>query len=88
VTDRKKPAAGFWITVALVVVLVGYALSFGPIACIFSADRMPAVVQAPTRKFFAPCTTFYKTGPEPIRRWYEAYILWWTRAGRRHAVTR
>ena len=30
--DRKKPAAGFWITVALVVVLVGYPISFGP-AC-------------------------------------------------------
>jgi len=27
-TDRKKPTAGFWITVALVAVLVGY-----PLAC-------------------------------------------------------
>jgi hypothetical protein len=26
----KKPTAGFWITVALVAVLVGYPLSFGP----------------------------------------------------------
>ncbi len=25
-TDRKKPTAGFWITVALVTVLVGYPL--------------------------------------------------------------
>src|SRR5258708_4542836 len=32
-SDRKKPTAGFWITVALVAVLVaGYPLSFGP-AC-------------------------------------------------------
>jgi hypothetical protein len=30
--DRKKPTAGFWITVALVAVLVGYPLSFG-LAC-------------------------------------------------------
>ena len=29
-SDRKKPTAGFWITVALVAVLVGYPLSFGP----------------------------------------------------------
>jgi hypothetical protein len=29
-SDRKKPPAGFWITVALVAVLVGYPLSFGP----------------------------------------------------------
>ena len=31
-TDRKHASAAFWITVALVVVLVGYPLSFGP-AC-------------------------------------------------------
>ncbi len=30
--ERKKPTAGFWITVALVAALVGYPLSFGP-AC-------------------------------------------------------
>jgi len=28
--DRKKPTAGFWITVALATMLVGYPLSFGP----------------------------------------------------------
>jgi hypothetical protein len=31
-SDCKKPSAGFWITVTLVAVLVGYPLSFGP-AC-------------------------------------------------------
>jgi hypothetical protein len=30
--DRKKPGWAFWTTVAVVVVLVGYPLSFGP-AC-------------------------------------------------------
>ncbi len=34
-TDRK-PSAGFWITVALVAVLVGYPLSFGPVCWITS----------------------------------------------------
>jgi hypothetical protein len=32
VTFRKHPTPGFWITLALVAVLVGYPLSFGP-AC-------------------------------------------------------
>jgi hypothetical protein len=32
VTNRKHPSAGFWITVALVAVLVAYPLSVGP-AC-------------------------------------------------------
>ena len=31
-TDRKKPGVAFWASMALVVVLVGYPLSFGP-AC-------------------------------------------------------
>lgn len=31
-SDRKKPGVAFWTTVVLVVVLVGYPLSFGP-AC-------------------------------------------------------
>ena len=30
-SGRKKPTAGFWITVALVAVLLGYPLSFGPV---------------------------------------------------------
>ncbi len=36
-SSRKKPTAGFWITVALVAVLVGYPLSFGP-ACWWFAE--------------------------------------------------
>ena len=39
--QKKKPTAGFWITVALVVALVAYPLSFGP-ACWIEA-RWPTV---------------------------------------------
>jgi hypothetical protein len=35
-TAHRKPTAGFWITVALVAVLVGYPLSFGPVCWITS----------------------------------------------------
>ena len=35
-TDRKKPSAESWLTVALVAVLAGYPLSFGP-ACWLSS---------------------------------------------------
>jgi hypothetical protein len=31
---KRKPTAGFWITVVVVVVLVGYPLSFGPVCWI------------------------------------------------------
>jgi len=37
-TDHKHPTAAFWITVALVVVLVGYPLSFGA-ACWLTRAR-------------------------------------------------
>jgi hypothetical protein len=36
--ERKQPTAGVWITVALVAVLVGYPLSFGP-ACWLIEDH-------------------------------------------------
>ena len=42
-TDRNKPTAGFWITVALVAVLV-YPLSFGPACWITSRLGHGAVI--------------------------------------------
>jgi hypothetical protein len=44
-TDRKKPTAGFWITVALVAALVGYPLSFGPACWLGSREWVPAEVR-------------------------------------------
>jgi hypothetical protein len=38
-TSPRKPTAGFWITVALIAVLVGYPLSFGP-ACWITSRSM------------------------------------------------
>jgi hypothetical protein len=46
--DRKKPGVAFWATVVIVVVLIGYPVSFGP-ACWLSsrftrgADLLPLV---------------------------------------------
>jgi hypothetical protein len=34
--NERKPTAGFWIAAALVVMLVGYPLSFGPVCWIVS----------------------------------------------------
>jgi len=38
--ERKKPSAGFWITVALVAVLVAYPLSFGPACALCDRDLL------------------------------------------------
>jgi hypothetical protein len=38
-TDRKKPGVAFWATVAVVVVLVAYPLSFGPACWLLTQDQ-------------------------------------------------
>jgi len=52
-TDRKKPGVALWATVVLVVVLVGYPLSFGP-ACWLIENRS---LSEPALNAFK---TFYK----------------------------
>jgi hypothetical protein len=45
-TSPRKPSAGFWITVTLFVVLVGYPLSFGPACWIYSRTDNQTLPQA------------------------------------------
>jgi hypothetical protein len=65
VTSRKKPTAGFWITVALAAVLVGYPLSFGP-ACRLANRNVisPDVI----RMGYKPILRVMDEGPLPMRR--------------------
>jgi len=42
--DRKHPSAAFWITAALVAVLVGYPLSFGPVIWLGQREWIPEAV--------------------------------------------
>ena len=64
----SKPTAGFWITVALVAVLVGYPLSYGPArAAIAPRELLPGpdpVVDA-YRAFYQP---IFWTMECPFRR--------------------
>jgi len=71
--DRKHPSAGFWITVALVVVLVGY-----PAAC--PLWNVFDVLVEPRRRvanagylFFRPIWIVMDIAPEWIERPYSAY---------------
>ncbi len=67
-TSRKKPTAGFWITVALVVGLVGYPLSFGPACWWLSAPPSPRrhVPHAPY--LYWPIGQLAWRGPPPISK--------------------
>ena len=69
-SDRKKPTAGFWITVALVAVLLGYPLSFGP-ACWISSRSGTGV--SVVNSAYQPMLGLAFDGPGVIQRgtlWY------------------
>jgi hypothetical protein len=76
---RKHPSAALWLTVALVVVLVAYPLSFGPACWWFSSeistfDAKPPVRRAP-RAYF-PIGWLAQHGPQPVGDaifWYATF---------------
>jgi hypothetical protein len=70
--DRKHPTAAFWITVALVVVLVGYPLSIGPawwMTCKMGhSKRMNATFDT----IYAPVLLANENGPGWLHQ-----AIWW-----------
>jgi hypothetical protein len=77
---RKKPGVAYWATVVVVVLLMGYPLSFGPACWWFSAPRSDgtwlinlndALPQAP--RMYWPFGWLVENGPESTRRITEWY---------------
>lgn len=66
-SDRKKPGVAFWATVAVVVVLMTYPLSFGPACWIASRSEKWKI---PT--FYWPVQTYvpYCPGGAAAVAWY------------------
>ena len=71
--DRKQPTARFWITVALVAVLVAYPLSIGPACWWFSADYGTGVRVAPA--MYWPIVRLADSGPDCVYRVICRYAL-------------
>lgn len=75
-TGRKKPGVAFWATVMVVVVLA-YALSFGPLECVASRGFLPEFVDdAFIGTVYRPLAWLAFDGPEPVRNailWYETF---------------
>jgi hypothetical protein len=72
-TDRKKPGVAFWATVALVVVLVGYPLSFGPACWLMYREMLtPEDVYCAYR----PVISAAWSGPSAVRRAVFSYAKW------------
>jgi hypothetical protein len=73
-TDRKKPGVAFWATVAVVVVLVGYPLGYGPIAGLHNRELLPRWLDDATQFVYWPINYWlYLHGPKPVAD----AILWW-----------
>jgi hypothetical protein len=70
-TDRKKPGVAFWATVAVVVALLAYPLSFGP-ACWLVAQKIAepkrVVTCATTPTVYMPVGWVWMNGPVWLSR--------------------
>ena len=67
-TDRKKPTTAFWISVALVMALVGYPLSFGPACWLASRTGTGTAVEIT----YYPLAWIWGFGPDPLKD-----VFWW-----------
>ncbi len=72
-TDHKKPGMAFWVTAALVVLLVAYPLSFGPIIWLNDHGELPGWAWLPIYRLYKPVDHVACNAPEPFRNfmfWY------------------
>ena len=77
--DRKKPTAGFWITVALVAVLVGYPLSFGP-ACRLTSRVYTSGESCPANRLMFVYFPIGKLILHAPNANYSRLVIWWITA--------
>jgi hypothetical protein len=70
-TNRKKPGIAFWATLAVLVALVAYPLSYGP-ACWMAWQRRSHSAVRITATIYSPLVWASFNGPERIQR-----ALWW-----------
>jgi hypothetical protein len=65
-TSRKKPGVAFWVAVAVVVVLVGYPLSMGPVLWISVHGWIPTWMHGPIGWFYWPLDMVMQNATRPI----------------------
>jgi hypothetical protein len=79
--DRKKPGVAFWATVIVVVVLVAYPLSFGPVGWFYRTIGCPYWMRVAISAASRPVWRTIDNSPEPIASWiadaYHEYLGWW-----------
>jgi hypothetical protein len=86
-TDRQKPSVAFWASVALVVLLVRYPLSFGPACWWFTRTTHDSgfgmtCTQHYAPRFYWPIGWLATHGPTPVANafnWYGTRRYNWVR---------
>jgi hypothetical protein len=73
--DERKPATGFWMSVALGAMLALYPLSFGPVCWTLSGDRESRLLRA-----YAPVARLAADGPHIV----SAPLICYARIGKPH----
>ena len=76
-SDRKKPGLAFWTTVALVVVLVGYPLSWGPVLGFWTWLGQPIWLARVIDVIYLPIDLARFHGPAWIGWVSSKYGNWW-----------
>ena len=74
---QKKAGVAFWITVALLAVLVGYPLSIGPYVWLYQHDAVPDWAETPLDLYCWPSNWFLKVAPYPIAAPFRWYLIQW-----------
>ena len=76
-TDRKKPGVAFWATVMVVVVLA-YVLSIGPVEFLYFKLGEPTWLQSTANFIYTPLALTLDNCPEVIDDMFQRYENWWT----------
>jgi hypothetical protein len=78
-TSRKKPGVAFWATVVVVVVLVGYPLSIGPVLWLADRQMIPDAAKKQVGLIYAPLAWVVNNSSNAFQV-YSWYGRLWKRA--------
>jgi hypothetical protein len=77
--ERKRPGAGFWATVAIVLMLVGYPLSYPPVVRLANRGFFPEAFEPAIDLFDRPMTWFlYKAPDNKLKDLMFWYLRLWS----------
>jgi hypothetical protein len=74
-SDHKKPGVAFWATVTLVVMLVAYPLSIGPVFWTCNQLSAPDWLWSTVDYAYGPLWFIAFYGPEPVFQWLIEYCM-------------